>query len=335
MYVYRSSICNSNIKLYTLFLPNQDNLFEWHFTIRGPPGTAFDGGRFHGRIILPNDYPFKPPSIVLLTPNGRFETGKKICLSITGYHPEYWQPAWGIRTALMALISFFPTKAEGAIAGLDWTDEERKRLARDSLDWQCPVCKCRMQDCLSSDGGGDGSSAANSSSSPSSSPATAQAIAARPAAVVDLSMFKLAYEASQQPSPVSAPQAPTQFDTDATSEDAKPAVQPVDDDQMGMVDQQSTGEQIRGRQTDSSSTMLRQRSVMAATTAMSTTQSAVNSAPGTPTQTRRRTAVQLNNNQRRLMDALFAVIVSILGVMLIRRILIWLYPAYMYFNSSL
>ena len=36
--------------------PMEDNLFEWHFTIRGPPGTAFDGGRYHGRITLPPEF---------------------------------------------------------------------------------------------------------------------------------------------------------------------------------------------------------------------------------------------------------------------------------------
>ena len=45
----------------------QDNLFEWHFTIRGPEGTEFDGGVYHGRIVLPPDYPMKPPSIYFLT----------------------------------------------------------------------------------------------------------------------------------------------------------------------------------------------------------------------------------------------------------------------------
>lgn len=45
----------------------QDNLFEWHFTVRGPPDTEFEGGRYHGRIILPPEYPMKPPSIMLLT----------------------------------------------------------------------------------------------------------------------------------------------------------------------------------------------------------------------------------------------------------------------------
>jgi hypothetical protein len=45
----------------------KDNLFEWHFTIKGPPATDFEGGIYHGRIILPPEYPFKPPNIVLLT----------------------------------------------------------------------------------------------------------------------------------------------------------------------------------------------------------------------------------------------------------------------------
>ncbi len=45
----------------------QDNLFEWHFTIRGPADSEFAGGIYHGRIVLPPEYPMKPPSIILLT----------------------------------------------------------------------------------------------------------------------------------------------------------------------------------------------------------------------------------------------------------------------------
>lgn len=64
---------------------------------------------------------------MFLTPSGRFETGTKVCLSFSAYHPELWQPAWGIRLILEALISFLPTPADGAIGALDWTSEERKR----------------------------------------------------------------------------------------------------------------------------------------------------------------------------------------------------------------
>jgi hypothetical protein len=50
-----------------LLRPTQDNIFEWHFTVRGPSGTPFEGGVYHGRILLPAEYPFKPPNIVWLT----------------------------------------------------------------------------------------------------------------------------------------------------------------------------------------------------------------------------------------------------------------------------
>lgn len=47
--------------------PVEDNLFEWHFTVRGPPDTEFDGGIFHGRIMMPTEYPMKPPNIIFFT----------------------------------------------------------------------------------------------------------------------------------------------------------------------------------------------------------------------------------------------------------------------------
>uniref|UniRef100_A0A3P9HZ34 Ubiquitin-conjugating enzyme E2 J1 n=1 Tax=Oryzias latipes TaxID=8090 RepID=A0A3P9HZ34_ORYLA len=128
--------------------PLDDNLFEWHFSVRGPPDSDFDGGVYHGRIILPPEYPMKPPSIILLTPNGRFEVGKKICLSISGHHPETWQPSWSIRTALIAIIGFMPTKGEGAIGSLDYTPEERKALAKKSQDFCCESCSCSMRTAL-------------------------------------------------------------------------------------------------------------------------------------------------------------------------------------------
>lgn len=120
--------------------PLDDNLFEWHFTVRGPPESEFEGGVYHGRVILPPDYPMKPPSIILLTPNGRFETNKKICLSISGHHPESWQPSWSLRTALLAIIGFMPTHGSGAIGSLDYSAQERKQLAKKSQTWSCPKC---------------------------------------------------------------------------------------------------------------------------------------------------------------------------------------------------
>lgn len=48
----------------------EDDIFEWHFAIFGPEDSEFEGGVYHGRILLPTEYPFKPPSFMLLTPSG-------------------------------------------------------------------------------------------------------------------------------------------------------------------------------------------------------------------------------------------------------------------------
>ncbi|KAI9140931.1 ubiquitin-conjugating enzyme/RWD-like protein [Paraphysoderma sedebokerense] len=119
----------------------EDNIFEIHFTVRGPPSTPYEKGRYHGRLLLPPEYPFKPPSIFFSTPNGRFEINRKICLSVSDHHPESWQPAWGLRTVLVALSGFMAQESTGAIGSLEWTAEEREVLADRSSSWMCPTCK--------------------------------------------------------------------------------------------------------------------------------------------------------------------------------------------------
>lgn len=128
--------------------PLEDNLFEWHFTVAGPGGTPFEGGRYHGRLLMPSEYPLKPPAVMILTPNGRFEVRKRICLSVSDFHPESWQPAWGVRSILTALVAFFPTPSDGAIGALDYTEAERERLAACSLQWECATCGACMRTAL-------------------------------------------------------------------------------------------------------------------------------------------------------------------------------------------
>lgn len=118
--------------------PLPSNIFEWHFTLLGPPSPSpFASGIYHGRIVLPPTYPLRPPSFRFMTPSGRFETNTEICLSISGFHEETWQPAWGIRLALTALRSFMDEGAKGQIGALDASVEVRKRLARESKGWRC------------------------------------------------------------------------------------------------------------------------------------------------------------------------------------------------------
>ncbi|KAF1345703.1 ubiquitin-conjugating enzyme/RWD-like protein [Delphinella strobiligena] len=127
--------------------PLETDLFSWHFTIRGPPAPSpFSNGIYHGQITLPPSYPLKPPNFRFLTPSGRFEVNREICLSISGHHEESWQPAWGIRTALVAIRSFMDSEAGGQLGGMSAAENVRRRLAGESRGWRCNGCGGRTNE---------------------------------------------------------------------------------------------------------------------------------------------------------------------------------------------
>ena len=63
-----------------------EDLLTLHYVLRGPKDTPYEGGCYHGLLKFPEDYPLKPPGIIMLTPSGRFETGMRLCLSMSDYH---------------------------------------------------------------------------------------------------------------------------------------------------------------------------------------------------------------------------------------------------------
>ena len=73
-------------------MPCEHNLLEWHYVIKGPKNSIYQGGYYHGKLIFPTQYPYKPPSILMITPNGRFKTNTRLCLSMSDFHPETWNP---------------------------------------------------------------------------------------------------------------------------------------------------------------------------------------------------------------------------------------------------
>ncbi|KAJ5356776.1 hypothetical protein N7517_011385 [Penicillium concentricum] len=121
---------------------SDSNLHDWHFTLAGPPSPSpYAQGLYHGRITFPATYPLRPPSFRFLTPSGRFEVNREICLSISGHHEETWQPAWGVRTALLGIRSeIFSSESQGQVGGMEGNDELRREYARLSLDWRCREC---------------------------------------------------------------------------------------------------------------------------------------------------------------------------------------------------
>ena len=113
--------------------PNPDNIYEFHFCIFGLKDCVYEGGYYHGKLVFPPEYPHKPPAIYMITPNGRFMTGVRICMSFSDYHPELWNPMWGVSTIIVGLISFMNTNDVTAGSLKNMTDENRKKYAEASL----------------------------------------------------------------------------------------------------------------------------------------------------------------------------------------------------------
>lgn len=70
----------------------------------------------------------------MLTPNGRFKPNRRLCLSMSDFHPESWNPMWSISTILTGLYSFMVEKTP-TTGSIETSIATKRRLARESLDW--------------------------------------------------------------------------------------------------------------------------------------------------------------------------------------------------------
>uniref|UniRef100_A0A1B6C965 Ubiquitin-conjugating enzyme E2 J2 n=1 Tax=Clastoptera arizonana TaxID=38151 RepID=A0A1B6C965_9HEMI len=117
---------------YVVAEPVPSNLLEWYYVVRGPENSPYEGGMYLGRLVFPREFPFKPPSIFMNTPNGRFKTNQRLCLSISDFHPDTWNPAWSVSTILTGLLSFMLEKSP-TLGSIETSDYERRQLAHQSL----------------------------------------------------------------------------------------------------------------------------------------------------------------------------------------------------------
>ncbi|KAJ7607890.1 UBC-like protein [Roridomyces roridus] len=117
--------------------PDEKNILTWNFLIRGPADSPFAGGEYHGVLLFPSEYPFKPPGIKagrMLTPSGRFNPDKKICFSMSDFHPGTWNPAWSVATILTGLLSFMLSD-EMTTGSVTSTDAHKRAFAARSHAW--------------------------------------------------------------------------------------------------------------------------------------------------------------------------------------------------------
>ena len=82
---------------------NPNDMTKLRCFIKGPTDTPFQGGIFEVAIVVPSEYPFRPPSCKFATrlwhPNVSSQTGA-ICLDIL---KDNWSPALTLKTTLLSL----------------------------------------------------------------------------------------------------------------------------------------------------------------------------------------------------------------------------------------
>ncbi|XP_066249467.1 ubiquitin-conjugating enzyme E2 T-like [Euwallacea similis] len=100
-----AKLANADSKDICVFSKN-DNLSVLEAQILGPPNTPYENGIFKLEIVIPEKYPFTPPSIKFLTkvyhPN--IDDSGRICLDLMKMPPTGgWKPNIGIEALLIAI----------------------------------------------------------------------------------------------------------------------------------------------------------------------------------------------------------------------------------------
>merc|ERR1712157_286587 len=114
--------------------PNEKNILELHYVIEGNKDTPYEGGVYHGKLVFPKEYPLKPPGVMMLTPSGRFQTNRRLCLSMSDFHPETWNPMWSVSTILTGLYSFM-IENSATLGSIETSNAMKEKLAKLSLDY--------------------------------------------------------------------------------------------------------------------------------------------------------------------------------------------------------
>ena len=114
----------------TVWPAHGDDMMHLKGSFKGPPDTPYEGGTYQIDITIPNEYPFRPPTMKFDTkiwhPNVSSITGA-ICLDTLG---TAWSPVLTIKSALISLQSLLSTPEpkdpqDAEVAGMLLRDPEQ------------------------------------------------------------------------------------------------------------------------------------------------------------------------------------------------------------------
>ena len=84
-----------------------------------------------GRITLPHDFPFRPPSFEMCGPSGSFEPNKRSCIAISDFLPEKRNQSYNLQSIFVALHSFMNEDGTG-VGSINQPDAVKRKLAAES-----------------------------------------------------------------------------------------------------------------------------------------------------------------------------------------------------------
>ena len=124
---------------YLKFMINEQKIDEWYVMIEGMFGAndEFKHGQYLVRIVLPPAFPYKPPQFFFMTPNGVYDIGVKVCVSIGEYHSQNYPSAQKVLGFVSNLVSGIIgwTDLGGGINILSTDVPTKRALARASAQY--------------------------------------------------------------------------------------------------------------------------------------------------------------------------------------------------------
>lgn len=71
---------------------------------------------------------------MMCTPSGRFQPNRRLCLSMSDFHPESWNPMWSITTILTGLYSFM-IETNPTLGSIETSLRKKRHYAASSLEY--------------------------------------------------------------------------------------------------------------------------------------------------------------------------------------------------------
>ena len=124
----------TNIGLNILNLPDENNIFEWVFSINGPKDTSYSGGTFYLKAYFPDNYPLKAPEICFITPIYHVNINyifplDKYCLKlghISINTLDLWKPEYNMTKVLTDIFGLLYIPNPENPLGIDIAEECKK-----------------------------------------------------------------------------------------------------------------------------------------------------------------------------------------------------------------